>query len=139
MARPYSTKEDLVKVLPEETLHQLVNDEETGVEADLDARITEAIAQADGEIEMYLGGRYSVPLVTTAGLRRCSCDIAIYHLYARYDETIPETRETRYKDAVRILRDIRDGKMPLEGQTAPGSASDFGGLSFGVVVQPEDS
>lgn len=121
---PYCTEEDLIKVLPEETLRQMTDDERVGGSDELSTRIDEAIAQADGEIDTYLEGLATLPLATVPPIiRKCSCSIALYNLYSRHDETIPETREMRYKDAVRILRDIRDLKMKLPGQAAVSGAS----------------
>lgn len=123
----YSTLTDLKKILPEESLIQLTDDDNVGTVNE--GRVTEAISQADGEIDAYIGGRYSVPLSTVpAIIRRCSCDISVYILYKRRVEVIPETRATSYKDAIRVLEQIRDGKMPLP--TISEGSSDFG---FGVM------
>ncbi len=121
---PYCTEEDLVKVLPEETLRQITDDERVGGSDELSTRIDEAIAQADGEIDTYLTGLVTLPIAPVLPIiRQCSCSIAIYNLYSRYNETIPDTRDTRYKDALRTLRDIRDQKTKLPGQAAASGGS----------------
>lgn len=118
---PYSTLDDLIKLLPEETLIQLTDDEGAG-EAN-QARIDEAISQADAEIDSYAGGRYGVPLASPPDLiRKLSVDISIYHLYSRRVEEIPATRADRYKAAVRILDNIAKGIVTL-GITPPTAPS----------------
>lgn len=77
--------------------------------------IDEAIAQADAEIDGYIANRYVVPFVVVPGiLRKFSTDMAIYNLYARKVEEIPETRQTRYDNAIRMLRDISAGKASID-------------------------
>jgi phage gp36-like protein len=129
----YCTLEDLKKALPEAALEELTDDEGAG--SIQDARVTEAIAQADALIDTYLGGRYAVPLSSVpAVVRQCSVDIALYYLYKRTVEgfaesiTEPNTRRTAYKDALRILEDIRSGKMGL-----PVAGADDSGFAIGVV------
>jgi len=108
----YCTLDDLKKTVPEEVLVQLTDDE--GLGAIKQERVDEAIAQADGEIDTYIGGRYSVPLaVVPAVIRRCSCDTAIYIIYKRTVEELPPTRKDAYRDALRILEQVRDGRMDL--------------------------
>jgi len=45
--------------------------------------------------------------------------VAIYNLYSRRVETIPETRATRYKEAMRLLRDISTGAVELGTEQIP--------------------
>jgi phage gp36-like protein len=134
----YCTEEDLKKVLPKSSLMQLVDDDRTGDSTEPSVRIVEAISQADGEIDSYLEGLGILPLTGTvpAIIRQCSCSLAIYNLYSRHNETIPETREMRHKDAVRILRDIRDKKTMLPSESVP--ATSPSGFSMGVVVHEGD-
>ncbi|MCP4259091.1 MAG: DUF1320 domain-containing protein [Planctomycetes bacterium] len=126
---PYSTLTDIKKVIPEDTIIQLTDD--TGNAAVDTVKVDEAIAQADGEIDTYVGAKYTVPLSVPIPdiIRGISCDIAIYKLYKRRMEDIPETRDTSYTRAVKLLKEIRDGKQPLPIATAPAA-----GLSSGVVV-----
>lgn len=108
----YCTLDDLKKVLPEENLIQLTDDESLG--SIKEERIAEAIAQADGEIDSFIGGRYTVPLTSVpAVIRRCSTSIATYHLYKRRVEDIPDSRRGDYKDAIDILKSIREGNMNI--------------------------
>ncbi len=104
----YSTLDNIKKLLPETAIIQLTDDENTG--SVNTPRVNEAIAQADAEIESYCGGKYNLPFSPVPDIiRKCSVDIAIYNLYSRKVETIPETRAERYKNAIRQLGDIAKG------------------------------
>ncbi len=107
----YSTLADILDAIDERALIQLTDDEDTGeVNA---ARVEKAIADADEEINGYVGSRYAVPLSPVpALLRKLSVDIAIYNLHGRLDHT-PEERSNRYKNAVKILDNIALGKVSL--------------------------
>ncbi|MDR2018565.1 MAG: DUF1320 domain-containing protein [Syntrophobacterales bacterium] len=108
----YSTIDDIKKLLPEGALIQLTDDEDTG--APVIARIDEAVVQADAEINAYCAGRYIVPFATTPDvIKKCSVDIAIYNLYSRHVEEIPETRADRYKNAIRLLEAIAKGTISI--------------------------
>ena len=122
----YCTQDDLEHALPEGNLIALTDDEGAGtVDAD---RVAEAIASADAEIDGYCAVRYTVPFTTAPALiKKCSVDIAVYNLYSRTMETIPDTRAARYKDALRILERIADGIIELPPDTT--AAGDTGGVS----------
>jgi len=114
----YSALTDIEKLIPEETVIQLTDDEGTG-EVVQDP-VTEAIAKADSEIDAYLAAQYDVPLSPVPALiRNLSTDIAIYNLYSRRVEEIPQTRAERYKNAIRILEKISKGEISL-GTGDPG-------------------
>ena len=117
----YCAYADLKKLIPEESLVQLTDDE--GVGKVNQARIDEAIAQADTEIDAYLGTRYSVPFATVPTIvGKLSVDMTIYHLYSRRVEEIPKTRADRYKDCLRLLEGIAAGKISI-GEAAEPEAS----------------
>ena len=76
----YSSKEDLIKYIPEQFLIELTND--AGGAVALDDIIERAIEDADAEIDLYCGKKYTVPftdaLVTSNPvIRKLSVDIAI--------------------------------------------------------------
>jgi phage gp36-like protein len=117
----YSTLTDIVKLIPEEALIQLTDDEGLGVVNQ--SRIDEAIAQADAEIDSYCGSRYTVPMSPVPDIaKKISVDIAIYNLYSRRLEQIPETRAERYKNAIRQLEGISKGIISIGEETAPTEA-----------------
>lgn len=107
----YSTLNDLLKQVDEDELIQLTDDEGTGaMDADV---VNSAITDADAEIDSYCGTRYSTPFpAAPAMIRKLSCDIAIYNLYARR-RNVSEDRQARYDAAVRFLRDVSKGLVTL--------------------------
>ncbi|KKL24308.1 hypothetical protein LCGC14_2416610 [marine sediment metagenome] len=123
---PYSTLDDIKKLLPEDTLITLTDDEGLG-QVDT-ARVDEAIAQADSEIDSYCGGRYSVPVSPApAILKKLSVDIAIYTLYSRIVQEMPEIRTERYKTALKQLDGIARGTISLGVAAAPDPADQGSG------------
>ena len=117
----YCTIDDIKKLLPEDVIIQLTDDENLKPEAinpadekhaNILARIEEAIATADAEIDSYCSVRYSVPLSPVPGVvAKLSVTISIYYLYTR--RSVPERIETSYDKAVARLKDISRGLMAL--------------------------
>ena len=121
----YCTVEDMKKLIPESTLIQLTDDESLGNINQ--ARIDEAVASADAEINSYCGSRYSVPFTPVPDMiRKVSVDIAIYNLYSRKVEEIPETRETRYKNAIRFLEIVAKGSISIGVSPEPAVKTEEG-------------
>src|SRR3972149_5106499 len=101
----YSVLDDIKKLLPDVLLLQLTDDENIGTINT--PRVNEAIAQADAEIDLSCGMIYQVPFVIVpAVIKKHSVDIAIYNLYSRRVEEIPQTRDDRYRNAKKELGDI---------------------------------
>ncbi len=119
---PYCTLEDLIKTLPEERVIELSDDSDTPTSVNED-NINEVIAKADGDIDGYIGGRYSLPLTTVPQkIKDISVDLAIYHLFTRRPEReAPDGIRTKYNDGLKRLKDIQDGKFLL-GITQMGSS-----------------
>lgn len=129
---PYSTLADLTERLPEPALIQLTDD--TGVGLVDTAKIAAAIERADQEIDAWCGGRYSVPFASPpAVLRGLSADLAIYYLYGRTQDEIPEARKDGHKNALRLLEKIAEGKVSLGLDPAPASPS---GSGAAIVSNP---
>jgi len=120
----YCAYADIKKNLPEETLVQLTDDE--GVGTANQARISEAIAQADAEINSYLGIKYTVPFTAPIPdiVKQLSVNMSIYHLYSRRMEEIPKTRVDRYNNSLRILEKIAAGLISIGAATEPEGESD---------------
>lgn len=133
----YCTLDDIKKMIPVESLLQLTDDEQTG--AIIESRVDEAIAQADSEINGYIANRYTVPFVVVPDiLRKFSVDISIYNLYARKVEQIPEARQTRYDNAIRMLRDVAAGKAALDGGTTPETTDNESNITSGARIFTRD-
>ncbi len=107
----YCTLDEVKNQVDELRLVQLTDDEGAGAVSEI--RVTQAIQDADDEIDGYLGVRMKVPLVPVPeAVRRLAVDITVYNLYSRR-EKIPEHRSERYKNAVRFLEGIAAGKISL--------------------------
>lgn len=114
----YCTLADIKELIPEEIIIQLTDDEDAGVVNQ--ARVDAAIEQADAEIDAYCGTRFSVPFTEVPDLiKKISVDIAIYNLYSRRVEEIPDTRSQRYKNAIRQLEGIAAGTVSIGEDPEP--------------------
>ncbi len=116
----YCTQDDILERISEAELIQLTDDENTG-SADADT-ITRAIADADEEIDSYVGVRHIVPLDPVPALaRKLSAEMAIYNLFGRRQAGPPEHIEKRYNAAVRLLELIAKGQASLGAQDPEGT------------------
>ncbi len=80
--------------------------------------LARALGDADAEIDSYLAGRYTLPLSGTFPiLVRHACNMARYHL-SGVEVTEVEVVRNRYKDAIRWLESVRDGKTRLAADAA---------------------
>lgn len=69
------------------------------------------IETASSAIDSYLGTRYAVPIASPPPLLvNICCDIAHYQLF---DTNVLELVKERYQDALKLLRDIANGKATL--------------------------
>jgi phage gp36-like protein len=120
----YSAQADIFNQVESEVLIQLTDDENTGAVGE--AVVTRAIADADATIDAYCQGRYNVPLSPVPEkIRQVSVDIAIYNLYSRRMDTMPEVRAERHKEAIRFLEKVADGKISIGADSpAPVNTSD---------------
>lgn len=108
----YSTIDDIKRLLPEDELRALTDDEGLGMVNQ--ARVDEAVVSADAEIDSYCGTRYTVPVSPVpALLKKLSVDIAIHALYSRAVQSMPEVRSERYSAAVTQLESIAKGTLTL--------------------------
>lgn len=112
----YCEKADILEQVDELILIQLTDDAGAG-EVD-DDKVTRSIEDSDATVDAYCKGRYTVPLSPVPDkIRQISADIAIYNLFSRRGDAVPETRKDRYKEAIRFLEAIRDGKITLGADT----------------------
>jgi len=120
---PYVSLADLYARVGEETINALADLDGTGTPDPL--IISRAAADASGEIDLALRGRYRLPLARVPViLVRLATDLA---LYALYTQNIPEAVQKRVDAARAILRQIADGKMLLDLAPAE-DAAPMGGL-----------
>jgi phage gp36-like protein len=112
----YCTQTDILQQIDNDILQSLTDDHNLGqVDDDM---VDRAIADADANIDAYCQGRYTVPLDPVPDkIRQISVDIAIYNLYSRRDDTCPETRKDRYREAIRFLEKVAAGNIALGSAT----------------------
>lgn len=116
----YCTLADITAMIPEEIVLQLTDDDNLGV---IDqAKVDKAITDADCDIDGYCGTRYQVPFdVVPPIIVRICAKLAIYNLYARKVEVMPEVRAADKKNADKLLTDISKGTvvLPIGALLAP--------------------
>lgn len=82
--------------------------------AKVQEKSAEAIDGAAAEINGYCAGRYDVPFNPVPGIvAKVAADLAIYNLYARVVEAIPETRQKQHDAALKLLEKIAEGRISL--------------------------
>ena len=112
----YTALDNITGQISEATLIQLTDDE--GIEIVNTDRVDAAIADADALIDGYCSSRYVVPFnPVPAIIAKCSLDIAVYNLYARRVETMPEVRDKNYANAIKLLQSISKGDVSLGAST----------------------
>lgn len=121
---PYATKQDLIDRFGEQELIELTDRDNSG--AIDDTVLDQALADANEEIDTYVGARYRLPLSTVPQiLVRWCADIARYHLY---DEAAPEQVQKRYDGVRGSMKMLAEGKTTLgldtdDQQTTTGDPS----------------
>lgn len=114
----YCTLADITALIPEQTVINLTDDSGIGVVEQ--SAVDAAISDADAEVDSYCAARYQVPFSPVpAVIVKVSVDIAVYNLYSRCAEKIPESREARYKNAIALLKEIAKGVVTLGQVPAP--------------------
>lgn len=115
MATPYHELTDLQRSgVTEAQLVQLTNEDDTATTVDVD--VYEAVrAEADAEVDGYIGARYALPLETNpAIIRRLSVDVTVYRLFARkFQEGVPAQVASGYTRACKVLQDLAAGNVTL--------------------------
>lgn len=131
---PYATQQNMIDRFGQQELIELTDEANLGA---IDAAVLGvALTDADAEINSYLAGRYSLPLVqSTDELVRMACDIARYRLF---DTRASEQVKARYDDAIKKLRDVSRGvaSLGIDQSSQPvavagGATISSGGRDFG--------
>lgn len=116
----YCTQDDILQQLSPDKLIEVTSETGDAVDPDI---VTRAIEDADATIDTYCQGRYTVPLdPVPPRIREVSVDEAIYNLYSRRDDAIPDLRKDRHKEAIRFLEKVSEGKIEL-GTSTPAPAN----------------
>lgn len=121
----YVTSGDLIPSYVEERdAVQLTNDDVDGTTV-VESVVEDAIADAEAEVDGYLGARYALPLVTVPRLvKRLVLRLSRYHLYSRRRGAVEEWMAKDYEKALKMLQDISKGIVTLGVQPEPGVNSE---------------
>ncbi|QHJ80042.1 MAG: hypothetical protein [Caudoviricetes sp.] len=127
----YATLSDMQQRYQKRSLDLLTKAKTEDAKPD-DSLIERALSDACGLVDSYISARYRLPLtVVPQALAQQCCVIAFYYLN---DLRATEQTTKRYEDALRWLRDVRDGKIPL-GVDEAGAAPDSEDLAQVVSDQ----
>jgi phage gp36-like protein len=101
----------------------------------VDAVVTQAISEADSDIDSYAGRRYVVPMSPVpAKVKQLSVAIAVYKLHEKriavFGGTIPESIRAMFDDAIAFLKDVAKGIAVIDGAIVPTGNADRTGGSF---------
>lgn len=108
---PYCTVDDIKGQMDERDLVQLTDDEDTG--AVVMSHVDKAIADADAEMNGYLGARYSLPLDPVPPvINKYAVDIAIFNLESRRGGA-SDNRTARYDKAIKYMELVAKGTISL--------------------------
>jgi len=132
----YSTKAQIESAITAVKVLALSNDEGVAAEtATTQARITEAIRKADGEIDGYAQARYAVPMDAPVGslINVISISLAVYYLHVRRYGSfgLPEAVKDEYLMRVKQLEKINQGKLDLGVEPTPAASSKMGATDSG--------
>lgn len=106
----YAVQADIEAIYSQDALYIADRDGDGVVDADAVAR---ALTTASGEIDSYIGVRYTLPLEAAPELLKQFCvDIAIYRLALSRD-VLSEEHRRRYEDTIRHLDKIAKGTASL--------------------------
>jgi phage gp36-like protein len=112
LATQYATTQEFIQAFGEQEAIQLSNlDDPMGDVVDA-LHIDQALQDASEEVNSYVRSRYQTPIIDPPrALKRWVLDIARYLLH-RYAPT--DTVKKNYEDALRFLREVRDGKKAID-------------------------
>lgn len=121
----YATRTDIEALYGADELRGVLNlgrDDELAA-ADI-ARVDQALDESAGQIDAFLGTRYTLPLpLVPLVLRSFAIDMTMYRLGLRNGRPRDELR-TRYEDAVKFLQQVSAGKANLPGIDTDGGSAD---------------
>jgi len=121
----YCLQTDLEKAITLDILVQLTDDLFTGsINTD---NLNQCIENADSLINAYLRPIYFVPVINPPNvLKSLSISVSLYNLYKRRASVFggcPEWVMLQYTDAIKQLKDIRNGNMHLDVDPQPTASS----------------
>ncbi|MDO8771930.1 MAG: DUF1320 family protein [Burkholderiaceae bacterium] len=142
-ATPYASQADLESRYSERDLRLVTDPQAQSID---NARTSQALDDAQGEIDSHLGQRYLLPLQQLVAntvdplvtpfvpallpvpsvLKRIACDIAIYRLQTlRPADDVKDARH-RYEDTLKTLRMMAKGELQIPGASLLPGVSTLG-------------
>lgn len=124
----YSTVDEVKSNIRDDYFDALLDPdlEDAERQGEVETIVESAILDADGTIDGYLSTRYPVPLASPDKMiNNLSKDIAIYNIFSRIginEDDRENTLITRYKNAIRFLEKIAEGKISLPEKRSQQSA-----------------
>jgi phage gp36-like protein len=129
---PYATQAQLEQVWGEGFVTGILPEDVEPADA-----VASALQSASDEIDVYLSVRYPLPLeAAPASLVTPAANIAVYILANRHT-ALTETIEERYKQTIKMLERIADGKAGL-GQDEPKVSTGEDGSAGGAAFSAND-
>ena len=125
----YCTQSDIEKRIGEEDLTRLSDyDGDGSPDA---AVVTQAIEDAQSDIDSYLQVKYSVPVSPVPNvLRKRTVTLAVYYLMLGRDSVTDDWRHA-YDEVISWLKDIVAGKAELGIEPKPTESTGSGGVRYG--------
>lgn len=107
----YASRQQMLERYGQDELVQLTDRDQPGTGAIVEAVLERALQVADGVVDGYVGTRYPVPLTLVPPvISTIAAALARWTLYGRVK---PEAVESEFREAMRQLRDLADGRMTL--------------------------
>lgn len=112
----YCSESDILNIIPEQELINLTNDDVTDTNPSInEVQLNAAIAFAENLINGFLRGKYQLPLKNVPEfISKTAADIAVYRLYLRRPQDLPDHIKENYKMAVSLLDKIQKGQFILD-------------------------
>ncbi|HYH17575.1 MAG TPA: DUF1320 domain-containing protein [Azospirillum sp.] len=122
----YTDKAALVARYGTKKLVDLTDREQPYTETIVDAVLDQAIASAAAVIDAHLAGRYALPLASVpAVVAQIAGTLSIAGLYI---DDAPAKVTADYQQAMKMLRDIRDGSLALDVAGVEPAAAQAGSI-----------
>ena len=134
----YTNITEMLARYEEQKLIELTDFEAPYQDTIIEDVLNKVISDASAEVDLYLGGRYDLPLSQTpAALVDMTCTIVYYRLHReRYTDTLRQ----EYDDVIKTLEKISMGKIKLNmGGEEPKSAAAIAKVSAPDRIFNRDS
>lgn len=122
----YATQQNMIDRFGQQELIELTDHTNIGVINTL--VLASALADADAEINAYIGSRYTLPLANVPPiLVKFAADVARYQLY---DTRASEQVKQRYDDAIKFFKALAIGTVSLGLNSLNAPVVDMGGVAY---------